>query len=158
MKKDFFKELERLCNIYLDYINDFDNSKLNIYINNNIIKMKLINNDITMDEFGLAFNQKEKDSYTYISIILLKILFNGNIIYSKNNMFLNDPDNPTINIYVNDEDLFDKMFGLIGLYREHDFKDRIDNRRKVRNKVNRMRNANNLKERVDLTKKLLKRV
>ena len=27
MKKDFFKELERLCNIYLDYINDFDNSK-----------------------------------------------------------------------------------------------------------------------------------
>ena len=59
--------------------------------------MKLINNDITMDEFGLAFNQKEKDSYTYISIILLKILFNGNIIYSKNNMFLNDPDNPNSN-------------------------------------------------------------
>ena len=87
MKKDFIKELERLCNIYLDYINEFDNSRLDVYINNFMIKMQLLNNDIIMDEFGLAFNHKEKNSYMYISIILMKNLFGSKIIYNRDNLF-----------------------------------------------------------------------
>ena len=156
-RKDFIKELNRLCNIYSDYISEHKDSRLDVVIGNNIIKMYLCKNEDIIDEFGLLFLHKEMREYNYISIVIMKMLFGNKIVYSRDNMFFNDINNMNIKIIVNDMDLYDRMFGIVPIYRDIDFYEKIDNGRRVRNKVNRNRNGNNLFERVELTKKLLKR-
>lgn len=155
-KKDFIKLLEDLCIIYKDYISKNSDSILEVYINNNMIKMCLNNGSCLVDQFGLVFNQKEKDSYIFISMILMKILFSKKIIYSKNNVFFDNIDKATIKIVVNDENVFDRMFSVISIHNDIDFYNRIDINRRIRNKVNRNRNASHLDERVSMTKKLLR--
>lgn len=156
-RKDFIKELNSLCNIYSDYISEHKDSRLDVVIGNNMIKVNLYKNEDIIDEFGLVFNHKEMREYNYISIVIMKMLFGNKIVYSRDNMFFNDINNMNMKIIVNDMDLYDRMFGIVSIYRDIDFYEKIDNGRRVRNKVNRNRNGNNLFERVELTKKLLKR-
>ena len=84
---DFVKLLDDLCNVYKDYIRDNIGSKLDVVIDKNIIKIYLYNNKEMIDEFGLTFNEKEKDKYYYVSIALMKILYNRRTIYNKDNIF-----------------------------------------------------------------------
>lgn len=154
-RKDFIKELNRLCNIYSDYISEHRDSRLDVVIGNNMIKMNLYKNEDIIDKFGLLFLHKEMREYNYISIVIMKMLFGNKIVYSRDNMFFNHKGN--LLIEVNDMDLYDRMFGIVPIYRDIDFYEKIDNGRRVRNKINRNRNGSNLFERVELTKKLLKR-
>lgn len=156
-KKDFLMLLDDLCCIYKDYISKNDNSMIEVYINDNIIKMHLINDGRKVDEFGLAFNHKEKNSYIYISIVLMKMLFGSKIIYSKDNVFFDDVDKLSLKMIVDDEDVFSRMVDVINIYRDIDFYDRIDNGRRIRNKINRNRSASYMSDRVSITKKLLKK-
>ena len=153
-KKDFILLLEDLCYIYRDYVKKNNNSRLDVNINNNMIKIELFDNKELVDEFGLTFNQKERNNYMYISIVLMKNLFGSKIIYSKDNVFYNDDINIKINVL--DEDLFNRMFDVLSIYRDVDFYDRIDSGRKIRNKINRDRTSKFLDERVNITKSLLK--
>ena len=150
-KKKFLTELERLCNIYNDYIDEHDNSRLDVYISNDIIKINLINHDAIVDEFELTFEDNEEDIYRYISMFLFNVLFNSRIIYSKDNMFFDDIDNKKRNITLYD----DKLVNEFGIYYRDEY---LDNNMKIRNKINRNNNGNNMNQRVELTKKLLKRV
>ena len=150
-KKKFLTELEKLCNIYNDYIDEHDNSRLDVYISNGIIKINLISKDAIVDEFELTFEDNEEDIYRYISMFLFKALFNSRIIYSKDNMFFDDIDNKKRNITLYDDLLVNEF--LICCKDEY-----LDNNMKIRNKINRNNNGNNMNQRVELTKKLLKRV
>lgn len=154
-RKDFMNGLDKLCNIYSDYIKEHKDSRLDVVIGNNMIKMNLYKNEDIIDEFGLLFLHKEMREYNYISIVIMKMLFGNKLVYSRDNLFFNDKGN--LLIEVNDMDLYDRMFDMVSIYRDIDFYEKIDNGRRVRNKVNRNRNGNNLFERVELTKKLLKR-
>ena len=153
-KKDFIQLLEDLCYIYRDYVKKNNGSRVDVNINDNQIKMKLFKENELMDEFGLAFNHKEKNSYMYISFVLMKNLFGSKMIYSKDNMFYSDDINIRINVL--DEDLFNRMFDVINIYKDINFYERIDNGRKIRNKINRNRTAKFLDERINITKSLLK--
>ena len=153
-KKDFIQLLEDLCFIYRDYVKKNDNSRIEVNINDNMIKMELFKDNTLMEEFGLAFNHKEKNSYMYISIVLMKNLFGSKMIYSKDNIFYSDDINVRINVL--DEDLFNRMFDILSIYRSVDFYDRIDQGRKIRNKINKDRTAKLLDERINITKTLLK--
>lgn len=156
-KKDFLRLLEDLCYIYEDYIDEGTFRKLKVCIDSNTIKMYLINDSkIIIDNFGLAFNQKEKDSHMYISVALIKILFGSRIIYNKDNVFFDDIDNPSLEIIVSDKDILNRIISVLGIYRDIDFYDKIDNGRKVRNKINRNRSANLMDDRVNITRRLLK--
>lgn len=155
-KKDFIDLLQDLCDIYKDYTNKNDGSRLDVYISNNLIKMILSNNNGLIDEFGLAFNHKEKDCFEYISIILMLQLFGNGIIYSKDNMFFENIDCSGFRIVVSNDDLFEKMFSIASIHRDIYVYDNIDNCRKIRNKVNRYRIAKNLEERIGISRKLLK--
>jgi len=155
-RQDFIKELDKLCNIYKDYLKEYDDSRLDVLIGDNMIKMYLYNKEEVVDEFGLAFNHRERDSYVYLSIVIMKMLFAGKMVYSKDNVFYEKMDGSGFKIIVNDIDLYSRMFGIVPIYRDIDFYDKIDNGRRIRNKINRNRNGNNLNERVKLTKKLLK--
>ena len=154
-RKYFTNELERLCALYSDYINEHKDSRLNVLIGDNMIKIHLYRNNNEVDEFSLGFNHKEKDCYNYVSIVIMKMLFCDKIIYSKNNTFFNRNGNLLFEVY--DEDLFNLMFSVVPLYREFDFYDKVDRNRRVRNKINRNRNGSNLGERVDFSRELLKR-
>lgn len=155
-KKDFINLLEDLCFIYNDYIDKYDNSRLEVLIENNMINMYLYKDENIVDQFGLAFNHKEKDSYMYISVVLMKILFGSSIINNKDNLFFNYVDKPNLKMIVNDEDMIDRMFMMAAIHRDIDFYDKLDYGHKIRNKINRMRTASYLDERVHLTKALLK--
>ena len=150
-KKKFLTELERLCNIYNDYIDEHDNSRLDVYISNDIIKINLINHDAIVDEFELTFEDNEEDIYRYISMFLFNVLFNSRIIYSKDNMFFDDIDNKKRNITLYD----DKLVNEFLIYSKDEY---LNNNIKIRNIINRFSNGNNMNHRVELTKKLLKRV
>lgn len=150
-KKKFLTELEKLCNIYNDYIDEHDNSRLDVYISNGIIKINLISKDAIVDEFELTFEDKEEDIYRYISMFLFNALFNSRIIYSKDNMFFDDIDNKKRNITLYDDLLVNEFL----IYYKDEY---LDNNMKIRNKINRNNNGNNMNQRVELTKKLLKRV
>ena len=150
-KKKFLTELERLCNIYNDYIDEHDNSRLDVYISNDIIKINLINHDAIVDEFELTFEDNEEDIYRYISMFLFNVLFNSRIIYSKDNMFFDDIDNKKRNITLYD----DKLVNEFLIYSKDEY---LNNNIKIRNIINRVSNGNNMNHRVELTKKLLKRV
>ena len=150
-KKKFLTELEKLCNIYNDYIDEHDNSRLDVYISNGIIKINLISKDAIVDEFELTFEDKEEDIYRYISMFLFNVLFNSRIIYSKDNMFFDDIDNKKRNITLYDDLLVNEFL----IYCKDEY---LDNNMKIRNKINRNNNGNNMNQRVELTKKLLKRV
>ena len=155
-KNDFVKLFSDLCYVYKDYIRDNDGTKLEVVIDNNMIKMYLYNNMEVIDEFGLIFNEKEKDKYYYMSIILMKILYSCGIIYSKDNIFYENVDGTGFKIIVNDLELFDRMYGVVSIYRDIDFYEKIDNGRRVRNKINRDIKKINLDERVNISKKLLR--
>lgn len=153
-KKDFIQLLEDLCFIYRDYLNRYNDSRVDVNINDNMIKIELFKGNELMDEFGLSFTQKEKSSYMYISFVLMKNLFGSKMIYSKNNMFYNDKDNIRVNVL--DNDLFDRMFDMLNIYRTIDFYERIDNGRRVRNKINKDKTIKFMDERINITKHLLK--
>ena len=153
-KKDFIHLLEDLCFIYRDYIKKNNDSRIGVSISDNQIKMELYKDNELMDKFGLAFNQKEKNCYMYISFVLMKNLFGSKMIYSKDNVYYSDDINIRFNVL--DEDLFIRMFEILDIYRTVDFYERIDNGRKIRNKINRDRTAKLLDERINITKKLLK--
>ena len=150
-KKKFLFELESLCNIYNDYLDEHDNSKLDVYISNGIIKINLINEDVIVDEFELTFENKEEDIYRYISMFLFRLIFDSRMVYSKDNMFFDNIDNKKRNIILYD----DKLVNEFGIYYRDEY---LDNNMKIRNKINRNNNGNNMNQRVELTKKLLKRV
>ena len=154
--KDFIKLLEDLCFIYTDYLKRYDSSRLEVLIEDNSIKMNLYNSNEIVDSFGLVFNQKEKNNYTYVSIVLMKMLFGSRVIYSRDNMFCNDIDNSNLIIVVNDRDLFNRMFNMVTIRRDMDFYDKIDNGRRIRNKINKKSVVSSLEERVGFTRKLLK--
>lgn len=154
--KDFIKLLEDLCFIYTDYLKRYDGSRLEVLIEDNSIKMNLYNSNEIVDSFGLVFNQKEKNNYTYVSIVLMKMLFGSRVIYSRDNMFCNDIDNSNLIIVVNDRDLFNRMFNMVTIRRDMDFYDKIDNGRRIRNKINKKSVVSSLEERVGFTRKLLK--
>lgn len=156
-KKDFLMLLEDLCYIYEDYAKKNNAGKINVFINNNMIKIYLLSDMEIVDEFGLDFNVSEKDKYQYISIALMKILFGSSVIYSENDIIYNDEDKPYIKMYVADEDVLRRMINTISFYREMDFYDRIGEGKRTRNKINRTRNVNNLRERVELTSILIKK-
>lgn len=155
-RNDFVKLLNDLCNIYIDYIRDNDGSKLDVVIDKNIIKIYLYNNKEMIDEFGLTFNEKEKDKYYYISIVLMKILYSRRIVYSRDNIFYEDINGTGFKIIVNDQELFDRMFSVVSIHRDMDFYDKIDNNGRVRNKINRDVKKINLDDRINMSKKLLK--
>ena len=155
-KNDFVRLLSDLCYIYKDYVRDNDGSKLEVVIDKNIIKIYLYNSREMIDEFGLTFSEKEKDKYYYICIVLMKILYSRRIIYSRNNIFYENMDGTGFKIIVNDQEAFDRMFSVVGIYREMDFYDRIDNNHRIRNKINRDVKKINLDERVNISKKLLR--
>ena len=153
-KKNFIKSLEELCYIYRDYVKSHTNSRLEVNIDNNMINMMLFKDDVSVDRFGLAFNHKEKKSYMYISIVLMKNLFGSRLIYGKDNLLYSDDIN--VLFEVNDQNVLDRMFSVMSIYRDIDFYDRIDDGRKIRNKINRDRTAKFLDERIKITKRLLK--
>ena len=155
-RNDFLRLLSDLCYTYKDYVRDNDGSKLDVVIDKNMIKMYLYNDKETIDEFGLTFNEKEKDKFYYISIALMKILYSRRIVYSRDNIFYENIDGTGFKIIVNDQELFDRMFSLVSIHRDIDFYDKIDNKGRVRNKINRDINKINLNERVNISKKLLK--
>ena len=156
-RKDFLMLLEDLCYIYEDYAKKNNNGKINVFINNNMIKIYLLSDMGIVDEFGLTFNVSERDKYQYISIALMKILFGSSVIYSEDNIIYNDEDKPYIKMYVSDEDILRRMINTISFYREIDFYDRIGEGKRTRNRINRTRNVNNLYERVELTRALIKK-
>ena len=155
-RNDFIRLLNDLCNVYKDYVRDNDGSKLDVVIDKNMIKMYLYNSKEMIDEFGLTFNEKEKDKYYYISIALMKILYSRRMVYCRDNIFYENIDGTGFKIIVNDQELFDRMFSLVSIHRDIDFYDKIDNKGRVRNKINRDINKINLNERVNISKKLLK--
>ena len=155
-RNDFLRLLSDLCYTYKDYVRDNDGSKLDVVIDKNMIKMYLYNDKETIDEFGLTFNEKEKDKYYYISIALMKILYSRRIVYSRDNIFYENIDGTGFKIIVNNQELFDRMFSLVSIHRDIDFYDKIDNKGRVRNKINRDIKKINLNERVNISKKLLK--
>lgn len=155
-RNDFLRLLSDLCNVYKDYVRDNDGSKLDVVIDKNMIKMYLYNDKETIDEFGLTFNEKEKDKFYYISIALMKILYSRRMVYCRDNIFYENIDGTGFKIIVNDQELFDRMFSLVSIHRDIDFYDKIDNKGRVRNKINRDINKINLNERVNISKKLLK--
>lgn len=154
-KKDFIMLLEDLCYIYEDYVKKNNNGKINVFINSNMIKIYLLSDRGIVDEFGLAFNDSEKDKYQYISIALMKILFGSSVIYNKDDIIYNDKDKPYLKMYVTDEDILRRMINTISFYREMDFYDRIGGGKRTRNKINQTRNVNNLSERIKLTRALI---
>jgi len=155
-KNDFVKLLSDLCYVYKDYVRDNDGSKLDVVIDKNMIKMYLYNDKETIDEFGLTFNEKEKDKYYYVCIVLMKILYSRGIVYSRDNIFYENIDGTGFKIIVNDSEVFDRMFSIVGIHRDIDFYEKIDNRNRVRNKINRNVKKINLDERVNISKKLLR--
>ena len=155
-RNDFLRLLSDLCYVYKDYVRDNDGSKLDVVIDKNMIKMYLYNDKETIDEFGLTFNEKEKDKFYYISIALMKILYSRRIVYSRDNIFYENIDGTGFKIIVNDQELFDRMFSLVSIHRDIDFYDKIDNKYRIRNKINRDIKKINLDERVNISKKLLK--
>lgn len=155
-KKDFLMLLDDLCYIYKDYVSKNTNSRIEVYVNDDMIKMYLINDKEIVDEFGLAFNHKEKSSYIYISIALMKMLFDNKIIYNKKDSFFDDIDKASLKMVVSDEDVYSRMISVISIYRDMDFYDKIDNGRRLRNKINRNRSASYMNDRVNITRKLLK--
>ena len=155
-RNDFVKLFSDLCYIYKDYVRDNDGSKLDIVIDTNMIKMYLYNNMEMIDEFGLIFSEKEKDIYYYISIVLMKILYSRGIVYSRDNIFYENIDGTGFKIIVNDSEVFDRMFSIVGIHRDIDFYEKIDSKNRVRNKINRDIKKINLDERVNISKKLLR--
>ena len=155
-RNDFIRLLNDLCNVYKDYVRDNDGSKLDVVIDTNMIKMYLYNSRDMIDEFGLTFNEGEKDKYYYISIALMKILYSRRMVYCRDNIFYENIDGTGFKIIVNDQELFDRMFSLVSIHRDIDFYDKIDNKHRVRNKINRDIKKINLNERINISKKLLK--
>ena len=155
-RNDFVRLLSDLCNVYKDYVRDNDGTKLDVVIDKNMIKMYLYNNSDMIDEFGLSFNDGEKDKYYYISIALMKMLYSMGIVYSRDNVFYENIDGTGFKIIVNDQELFDRMFSLVSIHRDIDFYNKIDNKHRVRNKINRDIKKINLNERINISKKLLK--
>ena len=155
-RNDFVKLLSDLCYIYKDYVRDNDGSKLDIVIYTNMIKIYFYNSMEMIDEFGLTFSEKEKDKYYYISIVLMKILYSRGIVYSRDNIFYENIDGTGFKIIVNDSEVFDRMFSIVGIHRDIDFYEKIDSKNRVRNKINRDIKKINLDERVNISKKLLR--
>ena len=156
IRNDFLRLLSDLCYVYKDYVRDNDGSKLDVVIDTNMIKMYLYNSRDMIDEFGLTFNEGEKDKYYYISIALMKILYSRRMVYCRDNIFYENIDGTGFKIIVNDQELFDRMFSLVSIHRDIDFYDKIDNKGRVRNKINRDIKKINLDERVNISKKLLR--
>lgn len=155
-KNNFVRLLSDLCYIYKDYVRDNDDSRLNVVIDKNMIKMYLYNSKDMIDEFGLVFSEKEKDKYYYVSIVIMKILYSRGIVYGRDNIFYENIDGTGFKIIVNDQELFDRMFSVVGIHRDIDFYEKIDNKGRVRNKINRDIKKINLDERVNISKKLLR--
>ena len=155
-RNDFVRLLSDLCYVYKDYVRDNDDSRLDVVIDKNMIKINLYNNIEIVDEFGLTFSEKEKDKYYYVSIVLMKILYSRGIVYCRDNVFFEKIDGTGFKIVVNDQELFDRMFSVVGIHRDIDFYDKIDNNYRVRNKINRDIKKINFNERVNISKKLLK--
>ena len=155
-RKDFIRLLSDLCYTYKDYIDKHNNSRLDVLMQDNMIKMNLYNDSELVDEFGFAFGDKEKDKYYYVSLVLMKELYSRRVVYSKDNIFYEKIDGTGFKIIVNDQDLFDRMFNIVGFHRDIDFYDKIDVSRRLRNKVNRDSKKIHFDERVNISKKLLR--
>lgn len=155
-QKDFVRLLSDLCYLYKDYVRDNDGTRLDVVIGNNMIKMYLYNSMKMIDEFGLSFSEKEKDKYYYVSIAIMKILYSMGIVYGRDNIFYENIDGTGFKIIVNDLELFDRMFSVVSIHRDIDFYEKIDNKGRVRNKINRDIKKINLNGRVNISKKLLR--
>lgn len=155
-KKDFIMLLEDLCDIYCEYANR-NNWQIDVYIDKNIINILLHNNVEIMDKFGLAFRVDEKDKYQYISMALMKIFFGSSIIYNKGKVIYNEEDKPYVKMYVEDNDMLIRMINTFSFFRDIDYLDRIGSGVRARNKINRTRSINNMKDRVEITKPILKK-
>lgn len=148
--RDFIDLLYDLCDLYKEYVKKND-GKLDVIIQPDMIKMYLYKNNDLKDEFGLSFDKKEKDIYTYISVCLIRVLFGKMIIYSRNNTFLDSLDSPRIEVAVYDFELSDKMFNLMTLYND---KTSRDNKR-LRSKVNKVGDSDLFEQRLKLTRSLI---
>ena len=153
-RKDFINLLDDLCNIYKEYIRSNNNSNLEVIIQDNMINMYLYDDNELIDTFGLSFNNKEYDKYRYVSIVLMKLLFGSNVIYSKDNIFLSDKDK--FRIVVNNEDIFNSMFNMACIHRDNNFYKIIDNNGRIRNKINKNKDISIMDERVEISRNLVK--
>ena len=77
----------------------------------------------------------------------MKILYSRGIVYSRDNIFYESIDGTGFKIIVNDSEVFDRMFSIVGIHRDIDFYEKIDSKNRVRNKINRDIKKINLDER-----------
>lgn len=150
-KKDFIILLDDLCNIYKNYLKENSESNLEVLVEDNMIDIKLYKDRELVDQFGLTFKQKEREQYIYICVCLMRMLFSGGIVFSKDNVFYKNMDCTGLKIVVNDKDIFNRMF----CYKSIDMIN-YDKDRKIRNKINKTENINIMNNRVNVSKKLVR--
>lgn len=155
MKKDYIRLLDDLCYLYKDYVSKHEESRIEVHINNSMIKMYLIDRLGVADHFGLCFTPRERQSYIYISLQLMRFLFGNRIIYNKDIFFFDDMERPSLKMVVDDASVMEQLLFGLSIYRDIDFEKRIDKGRKVRRRVNHNRTARLLQERIVLSKRLL---
>ena len=156
-KKDYIELMMDLIDIYKEYLRKHSDSKLSIDVKNNSINMVLSDNNDIRDEFGIVFDNNERHIYITCCFILLRLLFyrRSKIFNSDKSVTSEKNNDGLIMVSFVDDELFQSMWGMINLYDEDDFYDKVDQSRKIRNKLNRRRFVKELRERINISRKLV---
>lgn len=115
-------ELLELYYLYESYIWKWDNQNVNINIifANNSIYFDLGILEEGIDSYGVAFDEKDRKLYKYISIKFLVKLLGCMVIHHDNDMFFNDNHKPYLSVFIEDEELLGLM-EKVALIQKNDF-------------------------------------
>lgn len=102
-------KISELCAVYKRYLSINDDKVLNVIIQDNYISIKMFSGINLIDQFEIKFNKNEKDIYMYISILLVKLLFDNKKIFNGKNVVYNDLHNYNISFEILDNNILDSV-------------------------------------------------
>ena len=159
---ELINSLDRLYYLYEEYMWKNDNSKLDVLIQDNTLSFYLYKNGEVIDEIILSFDDRERLMYNYVCIRLLIVLLGNVYIYNKDNEFYNIKHKPYLKLIVNDDLILDEMLKVISVQEKNVINGDMNIISDMRNSLSKKKYSkdfiNQINERIDFSKKLLRRV
>ena len=110
---DLIKRINELCKLYSNYLSVYSDGKLNVFIQDNLINLKLYNGIELVDEFEISFGESEKDIYVCLSVTILNLLYGNIRLFNGQNRIYNRMDNSNICMFVYDDNVLDAIMSVI---------------------------------------------
>ena len=160
-REDLVNRLIDLYRMYEEYIWKYDDTKIDVLMQDNTISFYVYNKEETLDELIVDFSNKENNLYKYVCLRILLMFINDCIVVQDDNIFYNNAIKPYLKLIVNDDDIKIMMGKLVSRQLVEFITEDTDIIKEMKHSVKFLlfyptKFMNKLDERIGLSRKLLR--